>query len=230
MNPRWKENPIFLQFLLGCLLFLFLSVLSYIFGIIQPSVSGLALFARSNSTRTAIALTYQALMGPFPTATGPTPTPSWTPSMTSTPTPTPTVTPTPTAVRYFLNTSTPRTSSLKPARRPSSCLLSQPVLPMPLPEPRFDLHRSRRQTHRKRQIRHKRQIRRSPPISLPSRLGCPGDPPKRTNLTSPPRRLKDLSRWTRVSIRRFAPHSCPIKLPRREKSASRNFCLVLADP
>jgi hypothetical protein len=89
VNPRWRENPIFLQFLLGLLLFLFLTALSYLIGLLQPSVSGLALFARSNSTRTAIALTFQALMGPFPTATGPTPTPSWTPSMTPTPTVTP---------------------------------------------------------------------------------------------------------------------------------------------
>ena len=109
MNSRWKENPIFLQFLLGCLLFLFLSIVSYVIGLISPSVSGLTLFTRANSTRTAIALTSQALMGPFPTATGPTPTPSWTPSNTPTITITPTNTPTRTPVRYFLNTSTPRT-------------------------------------------------------------------------------------------------------------------------
>jgi hypothetical protein len=109
MKFRWRENPIVLQFLLGCLLFLFLSTLSYLIGLLQPSISGLALFANANSTRTAIALTSQALFGPFPTATGPTPTPSWTPSMTPTPTLTPRNTPTPTRVRYFINTSTPRT-------------------------------------------------------------------------------------------------------------------------
>lgn len=109
MNSRWKENPIVLQFLLGLLLFVFLSTLSYLIGLMQPSLSRLALFARANSTRTAIALTSQALYGPFPTATGPTPTASWTPSLTPTPTVTPTNTPTPTRVRYFINTSTPRT-------------------------------------------------------------------------------------------------------------------------
>lgn len=109
MNSRWKENPIILQFLLGLLLFLFLSTLTYLIGLMQPSLSRLTLFARANSTRTAIALTSQALYGPFPTATGPTPTPSWTPSITPTPTVTPTNTPTPTRVRYFLNTPTPRT-------------------------------------------------------------------------------------------------------------------------
>jgi hypothetical protein len=116
--PRWRENPVFLQFLLGLLLFIFLTVLSYLLGLIQPSISGLALFARSNSTRTAIALTFQALMGPFPTATGPTPTPSWTPSLTPTPTITPSNTPTPTRVRYFINTGTPRT--LVPGQLPTS--------------------------------------------------------------------------------------------------------------
>ena len=109
MISRWRENPVWLQFLLGVLLFLFLTVLSYLIGLFQSSLPGMALFAKSNSTRTAIALTFQALLGPFPTATGPTPTPSWTPSMTSTPTVTPSITPTPTRVRYFLNTSTPRT-------------------------------------------------------------------------------------------------------------------------
>src|SRR5215216_3095642 len=109
MNMRWKENPIFLQFLLGCLLFLFLSTLTYLLGLFQPSISSLALFARANSTRTAIALTSQALYGPFPTATGPTVTPSKIPSLTPTPTGTPSNTPTPTLVRYFIDTSTPRT-------------------------------------------------------------------------------------------------------------------------
>ncbi|HJR80599.1 MAG TPA: hypothetical protein VJ821_11035 [Anaerolineales bacterium] len=108
MNIRWKEHPIFLQVLLGCLLFLFLFVLSYLFSLLEPG-SGLELFARANSTRTSIALTSAALMGPFPTATGPTPTPSHTPSITPTPTVTPTNTPTPTPIRYFINTGTPRT-------------------------------------------------------------------------------------------------------------------------
>jgi len=109
MNMRWKENPIFLQFLLGCLLFLFLSTLTYLLGLFQPSISSLALFARANSTRTAIALTSQALYGPFPTATGPTVTPSKIPSLTPTATVTPSNTPTATLVRYFIDTSTPRT-------------------------------------------------------------------------------------------------------------------------
>jgi hypothetical protein len=136
---RWRENPVWLQFLLGLLLFLFLTVLSYLIGLFQSSLPGMALFAKSNSTRTAIALTFQALMGPFPTATGPTPTASWTPSMTSTPTVTPSITPTPTRVRYFLNTSTPRTlvpgqvptSIGAPTERPQPTRTSAPATPQP---------------------------------------------------------------------------------------------------
>jgi hypothetical protein len=109
MNFRWKENPVSLQVLLGCLLLLFLATLSYVIFFVRPTVSGLELFARANSTRTSLALTSGALMGPFPTATGPTPTPSRTPSNTFTPTNTPSVTPSPTPVRYFINTATPRT-------------------------------------------------------------------------------------------------------------------------
>lgn len=133
MNMRWKENPIFLQFVLGCLLFLFLSSLTYLIGLIQPTISGLALFARANSTRTAIALTSQALYGPFPTATGPTVTPSWTPSMTPTPTLTPSNTPTQTPVRYFIDTSTPRT--LVPRIDETSTNVSQTEPPQPTSVP-----------------------------------------------------------------------------------------------
>ena len=137
MISRWRENPVWLQFLLGLLLFLFLTVLSYLLGLFQSSLPGMALFAKSNSTRTAIALTFQALLGPFPTATGPTPTPSWTPSMTSTPTVTPSITPTPTRVRYFLNTSTPRTlvpgptSIGAPTARPQPTRTSAPATQQP---------------------------------------------------------------------------------------------------
>ena len=151
MNMRWKDNPIFLQFLLGCLLFLFLTILSYVIGLLQPSISSLALFARANSTRTAIALTSQALYGPFPTATGPTVTASWTPSMTPTPTVTPSYTPTPTLVHYFIDTSTPRTlvpkiggtstgvptsvqpTSVQPTDRPPATRTSVPPTQPPRP-------------------------------------------------------------------------------------------------
>ena len=137
MNPRWKENPIFLQFLLGCLLFLFLTTLSFLISLVQPSIPGLTLFARANSTRTSIALTSRALMGPFPTPTGPTPTPSWTPSITPTPTLKPTNSPTPTPFRYFINTSTPRTAlprtNASPTAGPGPTRTSSPPTRQPRP-------------------------------------------------------------------------------------------------
>jgi hypothetical protein len=109
MNLRWKEIPFYRQFLLGFLAVIFVFVLFYLIVLLEPSVSGLELFARANSTRTSIALTSGALLGPFPTATGPTPTPSRTRAPTSTPTATPSATPSPTPVRYFIDTATPRT-------------------------------------------------------------------------------------------------------------------------
>ena len=109
MNIRWGEIPIPRQVLFVFLLILFLLVFSSLVAWLSPSVSVLELFARANSTRTSIALTSRALMGPFPTATGPTPTPSRTPADTSTPTPTPSITPSPTRIRYFIDTATPRT-------------------------------------------------------------------------------------------------------------------------
>ena len=109
MNLRWKENPELVQILLGIALLLFLLLLAYALGFIRPSVSALDLFSRANSTRTSIALTSDALLAPFPTATGPSPTASHTPSITPTPTNTPTATPSPTLFRYFIDTGTPRT-------------------------------------------------------------------------------------------------------------------------
>ena len=75
---------------------------------------GLGAQRNASRTRTALALTEQALMGPFPTSTGPTPSPTFTPRDTITPTPTPSITPTPTRFRFFLNTATPRTLVPRP--------------------------------------------------------------------------------------------------------------------
>ena len=109
MKLNWKENRVMLQVLVGCLLCIFLTAIFYVLTFRRPSVSGLNLSSRANSTRTALALTEKALLGPFPTSTRPTPTNSNTPTIT----PTPTVTSTPTATRtprrFFLFTSTPRT-------------------------------------------------------------------------------------------------------------------------
>ena len=109
MNLRWGDNPELRQVVLACLLLLFLGTLSYLISLVQPSVSGLELFARANRTRTAIALTSNALLGPFPTATGPSPTPPRTPEGTLTPTVTWTPSLTPTRTPFVWSTGTLRT-------------------------------------------------------------------------------------------------------------------------
>jgi hypothetical protein len=134
MNLRWREHPLVRQALQAVLLVFFLALPAYLYALIQPSLSGLELFARANSTRTAIALTSQALFGPFPTPTGPTPTPSRTRAPTSTPTPTPSATPSPTRIRYFINTATPRT--LVPGFDPGSTLIPPTSSQRPTNPPR----------------------------------------------------------------------------------------------
>jgi hypothetical protein len=67
-------------------------------------------FGGAASTKTALALTSDALLGPFPTSTVPTQTPSEIPTITSTmPTATPSSTRTPTPTATFLSTATLRT-------------------------------------------------------------------------------------------------------------------------
>jgi hypothetical protein len=109
VNDNRRNNQVFLQVLLGSVLCIFLAGVFYVITFKRPSVLGLEVFARSNGTRTAIALTSRALYGPFPTATGPTPTVTKTPTLTETPTVTPSNTPTPTPFRFFIDTPTPRT-------------------------------------------------------------------------------------------------------------------------
>src|SRR6185295_17998127 len=109
VNLNWKVNRIPLEVLLGVLLCIFLTGLFYIITFRRPSVLGLEVASRANSTRTALALTSRALYGPFPTATGPTPTITKTPTLTATVTMTPSNTPTPTPFRFFIDTATPRT-------------------------------------------------------------------------------------------------------------------------
>ena len=109
MSFNLKEHRAALQVLLGCLLCIFLTGLFYVITFRRPSVLGLEVFSRSNGTRTALAMTSQALYGPFPTATGPSPTVTKTPTITPTATATPSNTPTPTPLRFFIDTATPRT-------------------------------------------------------------------------------------------------------------------------
>ena len=127
MNLRWREQPLVRQVLQAVLLVFFLVLAAYLYALIQPSISSLEVFARANSTRTSIALTSQALFGPFPTPTGPTPTPSRTRPPTSSPTPTPSTTPSPTPIRYFIDTGTPRT--LVPGFDPGSTSSPQATNP-----------------------------------------------------------------------------------------------------
>ena len=109
MNLRWGDNPELRQVVLACLLLLFLATLIYLISLIQPSVSGLELLTRANRTRTAIALTSNALLGPFPTGTGPTPTAPRTPGGTLTPTVTWTPSATATRTPLVWSTATLRT-------------------------------------------------------------------------------------------------------------------------
>jgi len=109
----------------------------------------------ANSTGTALALTSDALLGPFPTATAPTATASEIPSPTGTPTRTPTRTPTSTPTpRVFITltartdqprstfTNTvrpPATSTPRPTqtRRPPTAIPTNPPATPTLPPPPY---------------------------------------------------------------------------------------------
>ena len=79
----------------------------------------------ASSTRTALALTSQALLGPFPTSTLPTATateiftPTWTPTRTPTRTPTPTAT-TAVIVTFTARTNQPRSTFTSTPRPPAT--------------------------------------------------------------------------------------------------------------
>ena len=130
-----KENRIYLPVLLGCLLCLFLSVLSYVIIFDRSTVLGLGVNSRVSGTRTAIALTSGALLGPFPTGTRPTSTASKTPTITPTPTLTPTNTPTRTPRRFFIDTATPRASVPGDDSPPVAAPTNPPVQPTNPPPP-----------------------------------------------------------------------------------------------
>src|SRR6478609_1932480 len=109
-----KEYRIPLQILLATLLCIGALLLVYAFAFKRSPLDAEAQ-QKVNSTKTAIALTADALLGPFPTSTAPTVTPSDTPTLTPTlPTATPTVTRTPSPTRTLIPTFTPRTSVAGP--------------------------------------------------------------------------------------------------------------------
>lgn len=91
----------------------------------------------ASSTRTALALTSQALLGPFPTATAPTATASAIPSPSETPTRTPTRTRTPTATPEVFITFTARTLAVRATftNTPRPTLTRTPVPPRPTNTP-----------------------------------------------------------------------------------------------
>jgi hypothetical protein len=135
VNFNWKENRIPLEVLLGVLLCIFLTGLFYVITFRRPSVLGLEVVSRANSTRTALALTSRALYGPFPTATGPTPTITKTRTVTPTPTMTPSNTPSPTPIRYFIDTATPRTPIPNSGATPIPGSTSAPIPTNPPAQP-----------------------------------------------------------------------------------------------
>lgn len=213
MNPRWREDPILLQVLLGVLLFLFLLMLSYVLSLIQPRLGGMDLFARANSTRTSIALTSNALLGPFPTATGPTRTPSYTPSITPTPTVTASATPTSTPIRYFIDTATPRT--LVPGLEQTT-IAGTPVRPTstsaPPTEPRRPTATSIPATDPPRQPTNPPQATNPPPQQ-------PTNPPKKpTKTPKPPKPTKTPKHDVIVAC--FEPLQCSYFFSEKYSAAS----------
>jgi hypothetical protein len=114
-----KGNRMYLQALLAILFILGLILVLYALTS-RESPDTLEAQRNANSTRTAVALTSQALLAPFPTSTAPTSTPSETPSQTLTPTRTPTNTRTPTQTPIPFITLTARTGA------PGATLTSTP--------------------------------------------------------------------------------------------------------
>ncbi|HJR80600.1 MAG TPA: hypothetical protein VJ821_11040 [Anaerolineales bacterium] len=92
------------------MLALLLAALLWIWFTFGGAPGDASLFRSARTTKTALALTSDALLGPFPTATKPTATPSDLPTLTPTiPTATPSFTVTPSPTVTFISTATPRT-------------------------------------------------------------------------------------------------------------------------
>ena len=125
MNFRYfRENRANAMILFGVLLILGLILAVYALTSLEsPDAAGLQRDAKS--TRTALALTAQALLGPFPTSTAPTATaseissPTWTPTRTPTRTRTPTSTPI-TFITFTARTNQPRVTFTSTPRPPAT--------------------------------------------------------------------------------------------------------------
>jgi hypothetical protein len=114
VNINRKENRISLQILFISILCIGLLLIVYAMGFRRSPLDA-EVRQEANSTKTALALTADSLLGPFPTSTAPTPTASDTPTLTPTiPTATPTITRTLTPTRTLIPTFTPRTQQPRP--------------------------------------------------------------------------------------------------------------------
>lgn len=150
MNSKKKRAHWYI--LVECLLCMGLLALSYSLIFKRPSALGMQGQAQANmeKTKTALAGTANALLGPFPTATFPTRTPSSTvtvtPILSATPTLTPSVTRTPTSTPAHMVNATPTRRSFNlldfllglsspatrtPTLRPSTPTLSHPTIEPP---------------------------------------------------------------------------------------------------
>lgn len=130
MNSNFlRENRAQLLIFVAIFAFIGLLVMVYVFGSRTPSETDLNAAKNAATTKTAIALTSKALLGPFPTPTGPTPTASFTQRPTSTITLTPTITPTRTPFRFFTETNSPRTK-VADSTSPASVVSATPVPPL----------------------------------------------------------------------------------------------------
>jgi len=128
-----RENRFYLQTVGATALFIGLIVVLWI-AFNDPTSRGDA-EKSANSTRTALAMTERALLGPFPTATAPTATASKTPTNTFTPTHTTTPLPSRTPTPFLSATLRPKRPNeeipdtsipVQPTVRPASTRISNP--------------------------------------------------------------------------------------------------------
>lgn len=130
-----KTNPIYIQVLGVSAL-----VILIVWASLNFSFNDGNAVTSTSSTRTALALTAQLLLGPFPTSTAPSATASTTPSITPTVTRTATRTLSPTPTRFMFASLTPRTAApgANPTNtvRPTQTATAIPPTKTPVPPTR----------------------------------------------------------------------------------------------
>ena len=133
VNLNSQQNRIRLQILFISIFGLGLLLLAYLFASRRSPLDAEAVQG-ANSTKTALAMTAGALLGPFPTSTVPTTTASDTPTLTPTlPTVTPSVTRTPTPTQTLILTFTTRTNQPRSTTLPTSIPSRTPIPPSKTP-------------------------------------------------------------------------------------------------